>query len=342
METLLLSVPNENAKENIKKAAEILKKGGLVAIPTETVYGLAASAFSGESLKKIYKAKGRPSDNPLIVHISQKAELYDLVTEVSEKAEKCLDAFWPGPFTAVLPKSKKIPAEVSGGLDTVAVRCPKNQIARAVIKASGLPLAAPSANSSGLPSPTSADHVIKDLKGKIDAILISPDCEVGVESTVVSFAVEPPRLLRPGGVTAEEIKALVPDLVIDPAVLDRLEDDEKAASPGMKYKHYSPVASVTLVSGKSGDFARYCNENSHKFDLALCFDEDLKDIKIKALSLGGKEDYEAQAEKLFARLRELDDLKLKSVAVHAPSKKGMGLAVYNRLIRAAGFKVVKL
>ncbi len=342
METLLLSVPNENSKENIKKAAEILKSGGLVAIPTETVYGLAASAFSGETVKKIYSAKGRPSDNPLIVHIAEKNEIYPLVTKASDKAEKCMDAFWPGPFTAVLKKSDKIPTEVSGGLDTVALRCPQNKIARAVISAAGLPLAAPSANSSGLPSPTTANHVISDLMGKIDAILVSPDCEVGVESTVVTFATDPPRLLRPGGITAEQLREILPDLVIDPAVTNKLENGQKAASPGMKYKHYSPAAEVVMVSAEGKAFADYCNQKSNGFEVALCFEEDLPLLKIKALSLGGREDYEAQAERLFARLRELDDLKVKKAAVHAPNKRGMGLAVYNRLIRAAGFKVVEL
>ncbi len=342
METLLLSVPDETYTENIKKAAEILKNGGLVAIPTETVYGLAGSALSGDAVGDIYRAKGRPSDNPLIVHIGEYSDLDDIVSEISDTAKKCIETFWPGPFTAVLKKTDKIPKEVSGGLDTVAVRMPKNKIARAVIKAAGLPLAAPSANSSGLPSPTSSNHVIADLNGKIDAILISPDCEVGLESTVVTFATNPPRLLRPGGVTVEQLKKIVPNLVIDKAVLSQPEEGKAVASPGMKYKHYSPKAEVTMVLGEREDFVNYCNRNKNSTDLVLCFDEDKEGLEIKSLTLGGYHDYKSQAEKLFARLREIDDLGAKSVIVHSPDKEGLGLAVYNRLIRAAGFRVVNL
>lgn len=342
MNTLLLHAMDESFKNEIAKAADILKNGGLVAIPTETVYGLAGSAYSANAVKKIYEAKGRPSDNPLIVHIADINELDGIASEVSPLAKKCMEEFWPGPFTAVVPKSDNIPLAVSGGLDTVAVRMPDNAVTRQIIRLSGLPLAAPSANRSGSPSPSTAAHVIDDLSGKIDAIVVSGDCAVGVESTVVSFAVTPPRLLRPGGITAEQLKKLIPDLVIDSAVISEPEKGAKVASPGMKYKHYAPKADVLMVEGAKQAFVGFCEKNSKSFDLAICFDEDLDGLTIPALSLGASSDHEKQAELLFSHLREIDKKGVKKVIVHAPDKDGMGLAVYNRLIRAAGFKVVEL
>lgn len=341
METLLIKPKDCNDLNELNKAAEILKNGGLVAIPTETVYGLAASAFSNTAVKNIFKAKGRPSDNPLIVHIADMSELDGIALEVPKIAKKCMDMFWPGPFTAVLPKTDKIPPCVSGGLNTVAVRMPKNDITRQIIRLSGVALAAPSANRSGSPSPSTAAHVIDDLSGRIDAIVVSSDCAVGVESTVVSFAVKPPRLLRPGGITAEQLKKVIPDLVIDPAVLTEPKKNAEVASPGMKYKHYAPKADVTLIEGESAAFINYCNENSD-IDFALCFDEDINKIAISAVSYGSKNDFEKQAENLFKSLRDIDKKGFKKVVVHAPDKREMGLAVYNRLIRAAGFKVIKL
>lgn len=342
MKTVLLHANDCNCKNEIAKAAEILKNGGLVAVPTETVYGLAGSAFSSEAVKKIYEAKGRPSDNPLIVHIADIHELDIIASEISPIAKKCMEEFWPGPFTAVVPKSDNIPSAVSGGLDTVAVRMPDNDVTRQIIRLSGLPLAAPSANRSGSPSPSTAAHVIDDLSGRIDAVVVSGDCAVGVESTVVSFAVTPPRLLRPGGITAEQLKKIIPDLVIDSAVISEPEKGAKVASPGMKYKHYSPEADVVMAVGSKADFISFCKKNSNNYELALCFDEDLDGLAVPALSLGASYDHERQAELLFSHLREIDKRGVKKVIVHAPDKDGMGLAVYNRLIRAAGFKVIEL
>ena len=341
MKTLLIKPKDCNDLKELNKAADILKNGGLVAIPTETVYGLAASAFCSAAVKNIFKAKGRPSDNPLIVHISDTSELDEIACNITHEAQKCMNEFWPGPFTAVLPKTDKIPMCVSGGLNTVAVRMPNNDIARKIIKLSGVPLAAPSANRSGSPSPSTAAHVIDDLSGRIDAIVVSDDCAVGVESTVVSFAVNPPRLLRPGGITAEQLKKIVPNLVIDPAVLAEPEKNAEVASPGMKYKHYAPKADVTLIEGECDAFIDYCNKNTD-IDFALCFDEDLKSLNITASSYGGKNDFLSQAENLFKALRDIDKKGYKRVVVHAPDKREMGLAVYNRLIRAAGFKVISL
>ncbi len=327
-------------KKGIAAAAEILKADGVVAIPTETVYGLAASAFSDRAIEKVFLAKGRPQDNPLIVHISDLDMIDQAVSEFSSDAKKLAEAFWPGPLTIVLKKSEKIAESVSRGLDTVAVRMPSHPVAREVIRRAGLPLAAPSANISGSPSPTTADHVITDLDGRIDGVIMSGNSDVGVESTVVSLAVTPPRLLRPGRITAEQLKELLPDLVIDKAVLAEPEKGEKVASPGMKYKHYSPKTEVTLVEGNSAAFADFVNKKENC--LAICFTEDTKDIKIDFLCYGGKNDGEAQAKSIFSLLRKADTLGKDKIYIHAPEKTGVSLAVYNRLIRAAAFRVIEL
>ena len=342
MKTLKLAVTQTEYKNSINTAAEILKNGGLVAVPTETVYGLAASAFDQTAVKNIFKAKGRPNDNPLIVHISDFDELDAIVKEITPAAKKCMDAFWPGPFTAVLPKKNVIPSSVSGGLNTVAVRMPNNAVTKAIIKKSGVPLAAPSANRSGSPSPSTAEHVIDDLDGRIDAIVVSKNCEVGVESTVVTFATIPPRLLRPGGITVEMLREFIPDLVIDSAVTAEPEKGAKVASPGMKYKHYATKAEVIMATGSISAFCEYCETNKNNFDFALCYDEDEINLSIPHLSLGANQDHEKQAELLFRFLRDIDKKGYKKVIVHAPLKEGVGLAVYNRLIRAAGFKVIEL
>ena len=326
--------------EGITSAAEILKEGGVVAIPTETVYGLAASAYNDSAVYKVFAAKGRPQDNPLIVHISDMDMLNEVAGEVSNKAKILAENFWPGPLTLVLLKSEKIADSVSCGLNTVAVRMPSNEVARQIIKVAGLPLAAPSANLSGSPSPTSAAHVIDDLDGRIDGIVVSGDCEVGVESTVVTLATNPPRLLRPGYITAEQLRKFLPDLIIDKAVLAEPENDEQVASPGMKYKHYSPKTQVILVEGDSTSFAEYVNKRGNS--AAIVFSEDVDKIKIQSLCYGGEKDEKTQAQTLFALLRKADDLGVDSVYVHAPQKNGISLAVYNRLIRAAAFKVIKL
>lgn len=342
MKTEILYTPDIGATDQIERAGDLLKEGKIVAIPTETVYGLAASAYNEDAVKNIFKAKGRPGDNPLIVHIADESPLLDIAKEIPQNALVCMNAFWPGPFTAIVPKSDKIPYSVSAGLETVAIRMPQHPVARAIIKAAGVPLAAPSANLSGSPSPTTARHVIEDLNGRVDAIVWGDDSKVGVESTVVTFATNPPRLLRPGGITVEQLKELLPDLVIDPAVLSEPEKGQKVASPGMKYKHYAPKAAVTMVSGDSKSFSDYCNKNKALFDLVLGFEEDKGSISLPFESLGHQNDYSLQAELLFSKLREIDEKGYKNVIAHAPERKGVGLAVYNRLIRAAGFKVIEL
>ncbi len=335
MDTLLLC---GNHIDDIEKAGEILRGGGLVAIPTETVYGLAANALDKAAVKRIYETKGRPSDNPLIVHISDFSQLAPLVREVPESAKRLADAFWPGPLTMILPKSDLILPEANGGLDTVAVRLPAHPVARAVIKAAGVPLSAPSANLSGKPSPTTFAHVKEDLMGRVEALLDGGDCGVGVESTVLTLAEGTPRLLRPGGITLSQLRAVLGRVDVDPAVLHRMKEGEKASSPGMKYKHYAPRANVILVDASPEEYADYVNQRGNC--LALCFDEDLPFLQTPFVSYGGRYDGAGQARRLFFALHRLDELGAETVYAHMPSKNGVGLAVYNRLIRAAGFQTV--
>lgn len=338
MKTLKLGI----TKENIQKAARIINDSGVVAMPTETVYGLAASALDVDAVEKVFLAKGRPQDNPLIVHISDTDMLFPLISEFPEKAKLCAELFWPGPFTMVLPKTDVIPSSVSAGLDTVAVRMPSNQVARDFIRACNLPIAAPSANISGLPSPTTAEHVVRDMDGKIDAILMAGECEVGLESTVVTFATNPPKLLRPGGITAEQLKEVIPDLEIDKAVLESAEAGKPVASPGMKYKHYSPSCDVTMIKGSSKEFCKYVNSNQEAGLCALCFEEDINSLCCPYICYGKQGDGKSQAAELFEALRTLDEKGYKKCFAHAPNLEGVGLAVYNRLIRAAAFKVIEL
>lgn len=339
MKTLRLDTKSDKEK-SIRIAADILNNGGIVAMPTETVYGLAASAFSDEAIKKVFEAKGRPQDNPLIVHIDTLDKLEDIAVQIPESAKKCAEAFWPGPFTMVLKKSDKVCKSVSAGLDTVAVRMPSDEIARELMKVSNLPLAAPSANTSGYPSPTSASHVINDLDGKIDAVLMGEDCEVGVESTVVALFGDKPRLLRPGYVTLEQLKKILPDIEVDKAVLSEPEKGKPVASPGMKYKHYSPKCEVYLVSGTAERYADYVNAAND--GIAVCFSEDVPLLNGEYIVYGDGVKPETLAKNVFSVLRTLDDTGVKKAYFHSPDTSGVGLAVYNRLLRAAAFKTVML
>ena len=330
---------NAKNKEDIIAAADILKSGGVVAIPTETVYGLAASCLDEAAVKKVFAAKGRPQDNPLILHVDGIDMLGMVVSEISDKALRCANAFWPGPFTMVLPRKSTVPASVCGGLDTAAVRCPSQSTARAVITAAGVPLAAPSANLSGSPSPTTAQHVIADLDGKIDAIIMDVPCTVGVESTVVSLVGEHPRLLRPGAVTVEQLKAVLPDLEIDEAVTGKFVSG-KASSPGMKYKHYAPRCELYMINADNAAFAQYVNCKND--GVVLCFAEEAQDIIPQKLIYGSQKSPQLTAQRVFDALRQLDRIGANKAYVHAPSKDGVGLAVYNRLQRACEFREIKL
>lgn len=325
---------------DIIRAGEILRQGGLVGIPTETVYGLAADALNGEAVAKIFKAKGRPMDNPLIVHISEISQWKKLVREIPESARKLAETYWPGPLTIILPKSDCIPDEVSAGLETVAVRFPAHPAARAVIEAAGTPLAAPSGNLSGKPSPTTAHTMLEDMDGRIEAVLDGGPCQVGVESTVVTLATQPPRLLRPGGITLEQLRQVLGEVEMDEAVLNPLKAGEHPASPGMKYKHYAPKANVIIVDGPYESYCAYVNGQKVPGVAAMCYNGEEARLEVPAVCYGGEEDYDEQAREVFDALRKLDELGAKTVYARCPEPKGVGLAVYNRLIRAAGFEVL--
>lgn len=333
---------NSPDDEKIKLVGKILREGGLAAIPTETVYGLAGNALDGSCARKIFAAKGRPSDNPLIVHISSLSQWDELVKEIPDSAKALAEAYWPGPLTIILPKSELIPDEVSGGLDTVAVRMPENEIARAIIESAGVPLAAPSANLSGKPSPTSASHVIDDMNGRIEAIVDSGDCNVGVESTVITLATSPARLLRPGKITPEMLADVLGEIEIDDAVFDKLLDGKEAASPGMKYKHYSPDAPVVLLKGSFDSFAAYVNKNAKEGTVVLCFEGEEKEISVPCITYGKRNDPSSQAKHIFDALRRVDKMGAKQVFARFPENEGMGLAVFNRLLRAAAFNVIEV
>lgn len=319
--------------ESVGKAAEILKNGGIVAIPTETVYGLAANALDENAVRSIFEAKGRPQDNPLIVHISNFEMIKPLVTEIPDLAKRLAERFWPGPLTMIFDKTELIPEATSGGLTTVAVRMPANEAAREIIEKCGFPLAAPSANTSGKPSPTTAAHVFEDMNGKIPLIIDGGDCAVGVESTVICFRNGKIHILRPGGVTREMLAEFA-QAEVDKAVEAAPKADEKVLSPGMKYKHYSPKADVFIVNAHGDGFADFCQQNSAEKTIFLTCGE-----REGCLNYG--ETSEIQAHRLFSLLRHADEIGAEKVYVEMPSKDGVGLAVYNRLLRAAAFRIIE-
>jgi L-threonylcarbamoyladenylate synthase len=324
--------------ENIRIAACVLREGGLVAFPTETVYGLGATALDRCAVQSIFTAKGRPQDNPLIVHVDNTQSIFLLVKNFSEHAKILAEAFWPGPLTLILPRSNAIDPSLSAGLDSVAVRIPSHPVARQLIACAGVPVAAPSANRSGRPSPTSAAHCTEDLWGRVDIILDGGECPVGVESTVISLIGEVPCILRPGGITLCEIEQIIGRVEVDPAVYREIAASEAVSSPGMKHRHYAPKAKTALVHGSLEEFIAFCRERSAPGMWAMVFDEDLSaHWDFPVLSYGSEQDSKAQASRLFAALRELDEKGAQTVYIRAPQRTGLGLAVYNRLLRAASF-----
>lgn len=327
----------------LEQAGALLKAGEVVGMPTETVYGLAANALDGRAVAKIFEAKGRPQDNPLIVHIADREQLAALVRTVPPAAARLAEAFWPGPLTIILPKAGCIPPEVSAGLDTVGVRLPSHPVARALIRAAGVPLAAPSANLSGRPSTTTSGHVLADLGGKIPAVVEGGPCMVGVESTVVSLAGAKPRLLRPGGVSLEQLRAVLGEVEVDRALREKIGDDVQVSAPGMKYRHYAPKAPVTVVCGDPARTAAYITRHAALDAGVICFSECASQFVLREKRvIGASDDVQTQARLVFDALRSFDDTKVPEIWAQCPDDTGLGLAVANRLKKAAGFRVVRV
>lgn len=333
---------------DLSEPAEAIKKGELVAFPTETVYGLGANALDREAVRKIFEAKGRPNDNPLIVHIADLNMLEPLITDIGPDVKKLADAFWPGPLTLILPKMPVVPDETTAGLDSVAIRMPDHPVALELIRRSGVPIAAPSANRSGRPSPTLAEHVVEDMNGRISWIVDGGACRVGVESTVLDLTSEVPTILRPGGVTPAMLERVLGNVCLDKSLLGG-KITGKPKSPGMKYKHYAPKGKVIVVSGENGKVSRWINQsmeedgkNGFKF-IVLAAAEHLDRYPPKTgWSYGCLEHPEEVAASIFRLFRECDRNGIEKIYVEAVSKEGIGLAVMNRIERAAGGKVIRL
>ena len=330
-------------EQSLTYAAELLRSGQLVALPTETVYGIAADARNGEAVKKIFEAKGRPQDNPLIVHICGMEMLHGIVSEVPERARKLAAAFWPGPHTMVRTQWAEVSEVTCAGLDTVGVRMPSHPVVQAVIRRSGVAFAAPSANLSGKPSPTSAEDTFADMNGRLPLILDGGECTYGVESTVVSLTGDQPVLLRPGYVTKEEMEQVLGEAVlVSHAILEKLADGEVARSPGMKYKHYAPKAEVTILEGSFDAYHKYLAEHAAEGVWGLCFEGEGEHLPVPCIEYGRETHPEEQAHRLFSALRELDRRGAVTVYARCPRRDGVSMAVYNRLIRAAAFRVVQI
>ena len=345
MDTIIM---NAELPEAVERAARLFSSGELVAFPTETVYGLGANALDREAVLSIFAAKGRPADNPLIVHIWDRSQMEGLC-EIPEGAEKLMDAFWPGPLTMLFPRTEKIPDEVTAGLPTVAIRMPSMPCAREMLRVCGLPIAAPSANRSGRPSPTTAAHVLEDMAGRIPLILDGGPCQVGLESTVLDLTRGDPTILRPGGVTKEMIQEVLGrEVKVAGSVLRPLKPDEKALSPGMRYKHYAPAGTVTLVEGEREAVHRVMREQcvsdrqAGRKSCVLCFTEHLNLFPdCDPHDIGSRNDDREVAHRLFDVLRRLDQEGMETIYSEVVPAEGVGLAVMNRLGRAAGFRTLK-
>ena len=346
-EILSVSVFDEDFDKKINFAADIIKSGGLVVFPTETVYGLGADATNPEAARSIYTAKGRPSDNPLIIHIAKPADA-EKYTFTNEIYYKLAERFMPGPLTVILKAKDNIPLATRAGLDTVAVRCPENKIARSLIEFSGVPVAAPSANLSGTPSPTTAQHVIDDMLGRVDMIIDGGECEFGLESTIVKIDVSGEiTLLRPGKITLEELAEVSDKINVANAVTDKLKEGETAVSPGMKYRHYAPKSELLLIDGNVQDVVSYIKNEASRRIAVIAYEEDFEYFSkslpnARCYTFGKKEDEKTQAHLLFSILREADKENFEIIYAPLPKKHGIGLALYNRMIRAAAHKIIKL
>lgn len=346
MQTKMIKVNETNFQESVREAGEILKRGGLVAFPTETVYGLGGDALNAKSSEKIYAAKGRPSDNPLIVHICDMEDLEKIACRISEKAYQLAEAYWPGPLTMILNKKELVPEETTGGLETVAVRMPNHPLALALIRAEGGFIAAPSANTSGRPSPTKASHVAEDLDGRIDMILDGGDVGIGLESTIVDFTEESATILRPGYITPQMIKDVIGEVKMDPALM-QVQGNAKPKAPGMKYRHYAPRAQMYLVKGKTEDviakiaaLAEEAKKQGRSVGI-LCTEESKKCYSYGITkSLGSRKKEEEIAKNLFDVLREFDHMEVDVIYSEWFDAPGIGIAVMNRMLKAAGHQII--
>ena len=338
MDTKIISA---NDAQVVALAANYLTAGQLVAIPTETVYGLGANGLNPEAVAKIFQVKGRPQDNPLILHIADPEQMELFCHDIPEAAYALAKAFWPGPLTMVLPAKDIVPMSTRANLPSVAVRCPDCAITREIIRSAGVPVAAPSANISGKPSTTTAQHVYDDHAGKIPLIVDGGACRVGVESTIVDLTDEKPRLLRPGGITPEQLKAVLGDLLIDKAVTASIDRDTVVKAPGMKYRHYAPAEPVVIVSGSREKAAAYIHAHFEPGDRVLCFEEELElYADCHPLSYGQEANVDTLCAGLFAALRELDDASIHQVYARCPEGDGVAFAVQNRLKKAAAFHII--
>lgn len=353
-EIIKVDISKPNWDKQLEYAAQVLRDGGLVAFPTETVYGLGANALDQAAVEGIYRAKGRPSDNPLIVHIAETSTLKELTSSIPGAAAKLMEACWPGPLTLLMPKSDKIPAIVTAGLDTVGIRMPSNPIALELIRKSGIPVAAPSANSSGRPSPTLAKHVIEDLSGKVDVIIDGGHTKVGVESTVLDITVEPPMILRPGGVTFEKLTRLLGEVRFDPAISSEVKTSAPPRAPGMKYRHYAPRAMMLLIQGEPEPVADEIGRRAELYnhdgtnvgilvtDETAALYEPVLHAYCKFISLGSRRNPESLATNLFKCLRDFDENNVGVILAEAPETAGIGQAVMNRMLKAAGGNIIKV
>ena len=325
------------------QAARILREGGLVGIPTETVYGLGANGLDPDAVERIFAAKGRPQDNPLILHIPSADHLERYCQEIPDSAYALAKVYWPGPLTMILRRKPIVPDVVTAGLDTVGMRCPSHPVCHAILEAADVPVAAPSGNTSGRPSPTTAAHMWEDMDGKIDAIVDGGPCTVGVESTIIDLTCTPPRLLRPGGITLEQLQAVLGEVEVDAAVTRLMGAGEKPKAPGTKYRHYAPKAPVTVVAGEPAQSAAYIQAHAAPGDGIICFDEFAPLFGAHYVEkLGPAADKGEQARHIFDALRAFDHTGVEAIWAQCPDPSGLGLAIANRLNKAAGFHIVQV
>lgn len=346
METKVLHINDEKDREKIQEAARLLREGELVIFPTETVYGLGGNGLDEGAVDKIFRAKGRPKDNPLILHVADPEQVLDLVKVIPPKGKDCMDVFWPGPLTLIFERSEKVSDSVTAGANTVAIRMPSHPIAHAILEAAAVPVAAPSANTSGRPSPTRLAHVLEDMDGKVPLIVDSGDANVGIESTVLDVTVDPPMIYRPGGVTKEDLEAIIGEVAVDETTID-VDNDAVPKSPGQKYRHYAPKGDATLFAGDLKNIAKEINRRVKEADpgkrtAVLCTTEtkDLYEGMDLLVDMGSRRQLEAVAHNLFESLRRCDEEDIDLLFVEGFDFRGLGVGIMNRLLKACGGKVV--